>query len=67
MTAKSGAPERAERVTLSVEQTAALLGISRNGTYDAINRGEIPSIRIGRKLLVPRQALERLLAAGGAR
>jgi excisionase family DNA binding protein len=51
-----------EALTLSVDQTAKLLGLSRNGAYEAIARGEVPSIRIGRRLLVPRVALERMLS-----
>lgn len=53
-----------ERLTLTVEEAAATLGISRAFAYEAVSRGEIPSIRIGRRVLVPRAALERML--GGA-
>lgn len=42
--------------------TGHMLGLGRNATYDAAARGEIPTIRIGRRLLVPRAALERMLA-----
>jgi excisionase family DNA binding protein len=38
-----------------------MLGISRAFAYEAVRRGEIPSIRIGRRVLVPRAALERML------
>ena len=51
-----------ERLTLTVEEAAALIGISRAFAYEAVRRGEIPSIRIGRRVLVPRAALDRLLA-----
>jgi excisionase family DNA binding protein len=50
-----------ERLTLSVEEAAALLGISRAFAYEAVNRGEIPSIRIGRRVLVPKATLQRML------
>jgi excisionase family DNA binding protein len=53
-----------ERLTLTVEEVAATLGISLSHAYEAIRRGEIPSIRIGRRVLVPRAALERLLEGG---
>lgn len=53
-----------ERKTLTVSEAARELGISRNSAYEAVRRGQIPSIRIGRRLLVPRSALERLLSAG---
>jgi excisionase family DNA binding protein len=52
----------AEPLVYSVEHTAELLGISRAFAYEAVRRGEIPSIRIGRRILVPRAALARLLA-----
>lgn len=47
--------------TLSVEQAAKVLGISTNGCYAAIHADEVPSIRLGRRLLVPRHGLEQLL------
>ncbi len=49
------------RLVLSVPEAAKMLGLSRNGGYLAAARGEIPTIRIGSRLLVPRAALERLL------
>ncbi len=49
------------RKTLTVDETASALGISRNAAYEGVRRGEIPSIRVGRRLLVPRAALERML------
>jgi excisionase family DNA binding protein len=54
-------PDGGERLTLTVPEVAALLGLSRNGTYAAIAAGEIPSIRIGRRLLVSKAALGRML------
>ena len=49
------------RETLTVEETARLLGISRNGAYEAARTGQIPTIRIGKRILVPIGGLERLL------
>lgn len=51
-----------DRLTLTVEEAAQLLGIGRNTAYEAIRRGELPSLRIGRRLVVPRAALEQLLS-----
>ena len=51
-----------QRKTYTVDQAAELLGIGRNTAYEAVRRGEIPTIKIGRRLLVPRAALERMLA-----
>jgi excisionase family DNA binding protein len=51
-----------DRQTLTVEEAAALLGIGRNSAYQAVARGELPALRLGRRLLIPRAALERRLA-----
>lgn len=56
----------AGRLTLTVEEAAGILGISRAFAYEAVRRGEIPSIRIGRRVLVPRVALDRLVNGSGA-
>jgi excisionase family DNA binding protein len=50
---------------LTVEEARKILRLSRNSMYTAIARGEIPSIRVGRRLLVPRAALELMLGGGG--
>jgi excisionase family DNA binding protein len=50
------------RATITVEAAAKRLGIGRNQAYAAAARGEIPVIRIGKRLLVPIAALERLVA-----
>jgi excisionase family DNA binding protein len=46
---------------MSIPETAVLLGISRSAAYRAVTRDEIPSVRIGRRLLVPTAKLYRLL------
>jgi excisionase family DNA binding protein len=53
---------QAERLTHTVEEAAALLGISRNSAYEAVRRGQLPVLRIGRRLVVPRAALDRILS-----
>lgn len=55
-----------ERLTLTVEETAKLLGIGRQLAYDRVRTGQIPAIRFGRRLVVPKRALERLLEAVSA-
>jgi excisionase family DNA binding protein len=57
---KSGTLAPAQR-TVSVEQAARELGIGRSSGYAAAHRGDLPTIKIGRRLLVPRAALDRLL------
>ena len=50
-----------QRLTMTVEEAATALGISRATAYEAVSRGEIPAIRIGRRILIPKVALEKLL------
>ena len=57
----------AEKVVMTVEQAAEYLGISRPTAYEAVHTGELPHIRIGRRILVPRAALEKLLANAGSK
>ena len=49
------------KATLSIEEAAKALGIGRNQAYEAAHRGDIPIIKIGKRLLVPRAAFERML------
>jgi excisionase family DNA binding protein len=48
-------------LVLRVEEAAQVLTIGRNACYEAIKRGEIRARKIGRRLLVPRAEIERLL------
>jgi len=38
---------------LTVEEAGRLLGLGRSAAYDAVQRGELPVLRFGRRLLVP--------------
>jgi excisionase family DNA binding protein len=49
------------RLTYTLTEAAFRLGISRALAYEAAQRGELPVCRIGRRVLVPRLALLRLL------
>ena len=40
-----------------IEEAAHLLGISRSLAYELCARGELPTIRLGRRLVIPRRAL----------
>lgn len=42
------------RLTMTVPEAAELLGLSESAAYDAVKRGEIPAVRIGRRVLVKR-------------
>jgi excisionase family DNA binding protein len=47
--------------TLTIEQAAAVLGVGRSVAYRAARSGELPTIRLGKRLLVPRQKLAAML------
>jgi excisionase family DNA binding protein len=57
----NGAEFDALPLMLRVEDVMAVLDTGRTATYEAIGAGEIPSVRIGRSLRVPKHALARLL------
>ncbi len=50
-----------EKLTITVEEAAKLLGISRGLAYEMARAGRLPTLRFGRRLLVPRRALYHLL------
>lgn len=52
-----------ERCTYTVSEVAKLLGISRSSAYECVPRGEIPAVVLGRRLVVPRHAVDALLGA----
>ena len=41
------------RVTVSVEEVATILGIGRSMAYEAVRRGQLPSRRLGRRIVIP--------------
>jgi excisionase family DNA binding protein len=46
-----------DRWALSVDETAAILGVSRAHAYRMVRAGELPSIRLGGRILVPVEML----------
>jgi hypothetical protein len=53
-------------LTMSVPEAGKrYFGLSRNGSYDAAARGDLPTIKIGKLLRVPVRALERMLDSAG--
>jgi excisionase family DNA binding protein len=55
-----------DRATVTVPEAARILGIGRASAYEGVRTGAIPSLRLtSRKIVVPRVALERLLARSG--
>ena len=58
---RTGGGSPAHRRTYSVTEAARLLGISRTKAYECIRTGELPALRLGRRIVVPAARLERLL------
>ena len=52
-----------ERGTFTVSEAAKYLGIGRNTAYELVAQGRLPVLRLGRRLVVPRAALEKMLEA----
>jgi excisionase family DNA binding protein len=50
-----------EKLVFTVDEAAEILGISRPTAYQAVERGDIPSLRIGRRILIPVSALKKRL------
>ena len=55
-----------ERLVLTPEEVGPILNMGRSAVYEAIRRGDIPTIRIGRRWLIPKAALDRMLAEAGS-
>ena len=55
------------KLALRVPEVAELLGISRGLAYELVARRELPALRLGRRLVVPRHLIEALLNEGEQR
>jgi len=51
-----------EKILLSAEEAALLLSVHRSTIYDLLGRGDLASVRIGRRRLIPRSALTEFIA-----
>lgn len=47
-----------KRKTISVDEAYPQSGLSRNTFYAGVNNGEIPSIRVGKRILIPNSAFQ---------
>lgn len=67
--AESASGSDGTRRTYTVPEAASILGIGRNAAYEAARTGDLPIIRIGKRILVPALALNRMLeqATGASR
>ncbi len=63
----SGLPRHAsldKRLCITVPEAAEMLGISRNFAYELVKQKQLPVIKFGKRLLIPRVALEKMLEKG---
>lgn len=56
-------PEPRTRVTITADEVAALLGVDRKTVYEGAARGQIPSVRLGRRVLFSKTAIDGWLSA----
>ncbi len=50
------------RLALTVPETAKLLGVDRTSIYDSVISGQLPSVRIGQRIVIPKAALVKILS-----
>jgi excisionase family DNA binding protein len=53
-----------KRLCITVPEAAEMLGLSRNFTYDLVKQKKLPVVKFGKRLLIPRVALEKMLGKG---
>jgi excisionase family DNA binding protein len=58
---ESNAQPDDKRLVYDVPEAGAMIGLSRNASYEAAKRGDIPTIRFGKQLKVPKAAFHRML------
>ena len=56
-----------DRLVYEVPEAGAMLGLTRNGSYEAAKQGDIPTIRIGKLIRVPKAAFHRMLEEAGTK
>jgi excisionase family DNA binding protein len=54
--------QSSDRLTLTAREASQLLGLSRTSVYQGISTGEIPHVKVGKRILIPKVALEKLLS-----
>lgn len=56
-----------KRLVYTLPEAGAMLGMSRNASYEAAKRGDFPTIRIGKLIRVPKAAFHRMLELAGVK
>ncbi len=59
-------PDPETEPTITVPRAGRALGLGRASAYAAAEAGQIPTLRVGRRLLVPTAALRRLVGLDGS-
>jgi len=54
--------EISRRLTMTVPEAGEILGLGRTAAYEAARTGQLPTLRIGHRLLVPLGAMEKMLS-----
>jgi len=54
-----------KRLCINVKEVAAMLGLSPNFVYELVKQGQLPVIIFGKRKLIPRLALEKMLEKAG--
>ena len=57
-------PMPGTKLTVSVQEAAKMIGISKTKVYDLIREEQLPGIHVGAKIVIPRQAITDWLAGG---
>jgi excisionase family DNA binding protein len=58
-------PDTPERLTYSVKEVSQILGLPYTTALEATRRGDLPSVRLGKRVLVLKSAVDALLASAG--
>ncbi len=53
-----------KKLCVKVKKATAILGLPRNITYGLVKQGKLPMIKFGKRMLIPRAALEKMLERG---
>jgi excisionase family DNA binding protein len=61
----TNAAEQSKNVIPSVDHLARELGISRQSAYAGLRAGTIPGIRLGKRFIIPRAAIDQWLKSAG--
>jgi len=56
--------EHAHKATITVDEFAQIIGVSRSSAFDAVRRGEVPALRLGRRVAIPLPALVSAMLLG---